>query len=59
MRKARITADSPIAKLDAVYDGALAGEQYSAAGRAVEVQGKSRASWLIGKKSARLAILPR
>jgi hypothetical protein len=39
-KKARVTAASLIEKLDVVFDGSVAEKQFSAAGRAVEVQGK-------------------
>ena len=39
-RKAKITADSLIGKLDIVFDGSVQEKQFSAAGRAVETQGK-------------------
>jgi hypothetical protein len=39
-KKARVTAASLIEKLDVVFDGSVAHKQYSAAGRAVETQGK-------------------
>jgi hypothetical protein len=39
-KKARVTAESLIEKLDVVFDGSVAEKQFSAAGRAVEVQGK-------------------
>jgi hypothetical protein len=39
-RSARVTAQSLIEKLDIVFDGSVAEKQYSAAGRAVETQGK-------------------
>ena len=39
-RKARLTADTLIGKLDVVFDGSVEAKQYSAAGRAVETQGK-------------------
>jgi hypothetical protein len=39
-KKAGVTAESLIEKLDVVFDGATAEKQYSAAGRAVEAQGR-------------------
>jgi terminase small subunit-like protein len=39
-RRAKLSAADAIAKLDRVYTGALSAEQYSAAGRAAEVQSK-------------------
>jgi hypothetical protein len=39
-KKARVTAESLIGKLDIVFTGSVAEKQYSAAGRAVEVQSK-------------------
>lgn len=39
-RNARVTAQSLIEKLDVVFNGSVADKQYSAAGRAVETQGK-------------------
>jgi hypothetical protein len=39
-RRAEVTAASLLEKLDRVYDGASAAEQFSAAGRAVEAQAK-------------------
>jgi phage terminase small subunit len=40
VRRAKLTADSLIDKLDVVFDGSVQEKQYSAAGRAVETQGK-------------------
>jgi hypothetical protein len=40
VRRAKLTADSLIDKLDIVFDGSVTEKQFSAAGRAVETQGK-------------------